>query len=89
MSSVLWANALLRGTVTSDESDKWALYRHTDKLDELTRTLKLLPFASLCDATDAEFHLGDAVVVAELEQSIAFAKQAADLGAQFNFAIVT
>lgn len=60
MSTVLWANTLLNGTVTADESDKWALHKHSDKLDELTRALKLTPFSSLCDTTDAEFNMSDA-----------------------------
>jgi hypothetical protein len=34
MSTVLWANYLSDGTVTSDESDKYALYKFLDKLDD-------------------------------------------------------
>jgi hypothetical protein len=58
MSTVLWANQLgKRGKVISDESDKWALYRHTEALDQLACAAGLQPFSSLIDDTDLRFNL--------------------------------
>jgi len=139
MSTVLWANYLADGMVTSDASDKYALFEHTDKLDSVCRASGLAPFSEICDSTDMRFNVDDielpegmqstdelmaqdgvwiegksAVemlgkllahiksnqirfgllkndhddVVAELEESVAFAKDAADKGAMFNFSIV-
>jgi hypothetical protein len=60
MSTVLWANQLHNnGDVVSDESDKWALYKHAERLDKLAGAAKLAPFSSLLDQTDAQFNLGD------------------------------
>lgn len=59
MSTVLWANALVDGVVTSDESDKYALYKHADKLDEICRRLLQRSFNDLCDTTDLEYNLSD------------------------------
>jgi hypothetical protein len=141
MSTVLWANHLAGdGQVTSDERDKWALYKHADRLDTLARRAKLGLFTSLLDHTDAQFNLSDAElpegmrstrelmardgvwqraddalaildgllaivrertprfgllkndyddVVAELAESSASARTAADAGAKFNFSVVT
>ncbi|MFB1490962.1 MULTISPECIES: hypothetical protein [unclassified Thiocapsa] len=59
MSTVLWANHLLNnGEVASDENDKWALYKHADKLDKLASVAGLEPFCSLLDHTDMQFNLG-------------------------------
>lgn len=140
MSTVLWANHLFdNGEVISDESDKWALCKYADKLDELAGTAKVEPFSSLLDHTDFQFNMGDdelpegmestnelmardgvwksasdalailnalfAVitagkprfglmknnydeVVAELSESIAYAKKASESGARFNFSVV-
>jgi len=140
MSTVLWANHLLKnGEVLSDETDKWALYKHAEKLDKLTNAAKLEPFSSLLDHTDVQFNMGDdelpegmestnelmahdgvwksahtaltilngllaiissvkprfgvrkkdhAAVVAELCESIEYAKKASDAGAKFNFSVV-
>ncbi|HSW30668.1 MAG TPA: hypothetical protein VLH75_14375 [Longimicrobiales bacterium] len=60
MSTVLWANALLDGKVTSDQEDRYALYRHLDRLDKLCRSLGLTPLSEICDSTDMRFNLGDA-----------------------------
>ncbi|MBC3881873.1 hypothetical protein H8K35_10705 [Undibacterium sp. LX40W] len=49
MSTVLWANLLQDGIVTSDEDDKYALYKHTDKLDRIAKNLGLSSFAAICD----------------------------------------
>lgn len=59
MSTVLWANTLVDGVVTSDESDKLALYKHTKKLDEICRSATGHSFQELCDTTDLEFNLND------------------------------
>ena len=59
MSTVLWANHLLNGKVMSDQSDKSALYKHTEKLDKLASAAAVEPFSSLLDHTDAQFNLGD------------------------------
>lgn len=56
MSTVLWANLLVSGQVASDESDKFALYKHTDKLDALSRKLGLGSFIDICDTTDLRFN---------------------------------
>lgn len=59
MSTVLWANELVGEVVTSDESDKYALYKHAAKLDEIGQRIARKSFKSLCDTTDLEFNLGD------------------------------
>ena len=60
MSTVLWANHLMNnGEVTSDESDKWALYKHTEKLDKLASAAKMESFSSLLDHTDIQFNMGE------------------------------
>jgi len=47
------------GEVTSDESDKWALYKHTEKLDKLASAAKMESFSSLLDHTDIQFNMGE------------------------------
>lgn len=59
MSTVLWANTLMGGVVDSDESDKYALYRHSKKLDKLTNQLKVTHFISTQDFTDMQFNVSD------------------------------
>lgn len=59
VSTVLWANLLQDGCVTLDEEDKYALYKHTDKLDRFASNLGLISFAAICDTTDVQFNLGD------------------------------
>jgi hypothetical protein len=60
MSTVLWGNHLLKnGEVASDESDKWALYKHAEKLDNFASAAKVEPFSSLLDHTDIQFNMGD------------------------------
>lgn len=56
MSTVLWANLLVNGQVTSDESDKFALYKHADKLDAISRKLGVGAFLDICDTTDLRFN---------------------------------
>ncbi len=60
MSTVLWANQLLDGAVTSDQEDRYALYRHLDRLDKVCRSLGITPLSEICDSTDMQFNLGDA-----------------------------
>jgi hypothetical protein len=140
LSTVLWANHLLNGEVASDETDKWALYRHVEKLDKLASAAKLEPFSSLLDHTDIQFNMGDdeelpegmestnelmardgvwktaedaltllngllaaittekprfglvtndyEAIVAELSESVEYAKKAIAVGAKFNFCVV-
>lgn len=59
MSTVLWSNLLIEGKVESDESDHHALYKHSDKLEQLTRKLGLPSFQSACDTTDLQFNMSD------------------------------
>ncbi len=60
MSTVLWTNRLLSGgDVESDESDKWALYRHAKKLDALARAAKVGAFSSLFDHIDLRYNTSD------------------------------
>lgn len=59
LSTVLWANYLSNGEVTSNQSDKWALYKHADKLDKLASGAGLESFSGLLDHTDFEFNMGD------------------------------
>ena len=59
MSTVLWANVLEDLNVVSDECDKYALYKHSKKLDKLTKKLKTVGFASVQDTTDVQFNLSD------------------------------
>ncbi len=59
MSTVLWANLLHAGEVSSDEADKYALYRHSKKLEKLSRKLGVASFLSSQDFTDMLFNLSD------------------------------
>jgi hypothetical protein len=59
MSTVLWTNSLAAGQVTSDSSDKYAVYKHLDKLDKRCKELGLPPLSELCDSTDLRFNLDD------------------------------
>jgi len=139
VSTVLWANYLSDGVVTSDESDKYALYSHLDKLDGVCKSIGLSPLSELCDTTDVRFNHDEIelpegmestnelmakqgvwrdgaqarqmlqkllaavrekqtrfgllknehdAVVAELDESIAFASTAEAKNAKFNFSVV-
>lgn len=59
MSQVLWANTLIGGVVSSDESDKYALYKHVKKLSKLSQKIGVLDFLSMQDTTDAEFNISN------------------------------
>lgn len=56
MSTVLWANVLHGADVKSEETDRYALYKHADKLDAITRKLGLPAFNEFCDTTDLRFN---------------------------------
>lgn len=56
MSTVLWANQLHNGISTSDQSDKYALYKHLDKLDGLCKSLGIPLLSKYCDDTDLRFN---------------------------------
>ena len=139
MSTVLWANYLQDGRVTSDEADKYALYKFSSKLEKLTRQLGVSSFADAQDTTDAQLNVTDEAlpdgmestdqvmaaqgvwiaaddamtmldalireiedknvkfgmlgnakddVLQELRESLAFARQAAERNARFNFSVV-
>lgn len=58
MSTVLWANLLDgQGVVQSEQADYLALYKHTDKLDDLARKNGLPSFEALCDLTDIKLNM--------------------------------
>lgn len=59
MSTVLWANMLHEGRVVCDDRDKYALYKHSKKLDKLTRKLGVASFLGAQDFTDTQFNLSD------------------------------
>lgn len=59
MSTVLWANVLIGADVKSDETDRYALYKHADKLDAITRQLGLPAFNEFCDTTDLRYNTDD------------------------------
>ena len=59
MSTVLWANRLQDGAVTSDESDRIALHRHLPQLDKLAIAAGVASLSSICDGTDLRFNLQD------------------------------
>jgi hypothetical protein len=59
MSTVLWANRLQDGQVTSDESDKYALHRHLSQLDKLAIAAGVPALSSWCDSTDLRFNVED------------------------------
>lgn len=59
MSTVLWANVLEGGNVRSDQVDRYALYKHGEKLDSITRSLGLPSFLGICDTTDLRFNTSD------------------------------
>lgn len=59
MSTVLWANVLVDGVVHSEQEDRWALYKHADKLDSISKSLGLSSFLAACDHTDARFNMED------------------------------
>ena len=69
MSTVLWANLLLDGKVNSDERDKYALYKHSKKLEKMTRKLGVSSFLSAQDFTDFQFNLSHDELPAGMEST--------------------
>jgi hypothetical protein len=65
MSTVLWANVLVGTDVKSDETDRYALYKHGDKLDAISRQLGLPSFNGICDTTDLRFNTDDSLELPE------------------------
>lgn len=59
MSTVLWANLLVDGSVKSDQTDHVALYRHGGKLDAIAKELQLPSFLDICDTTDLRYNTDD------------------------------
>ena len=59
MSTVLWANYLSEGIVTSDESDKYALYKHLDTLDSVCLECGVPLLSEACDSTDVRFNMDE------------------------------
>jgi hypothetical protein len=59
MSTVLWANVLINGKVDSDELDKYALYKHSKKLDKITKSLNIFNFEAAQDFTDMKYNMSD------------------------------
>jgi hypothetical protein len=59
VSTVLWANLWIDGTVECESEDRHALYAHARKLDALTKELVLPSFLALCDTTDVRFNLDE------------------------------
>jgi hypothetical protein len=47
------------GKVKSDETDHLALYKHAEKLDAITKTLRLQSFLEICDTTDQRYNADD------------------------------
>jgi hypothetical protein len=69
VSTVLWSNLLENGKVSSDESDKTALYKYADKLDSIAKKLGLGSFLDICDTTDVRFNNGDFELPAGMEST--------------------
>ena len=59
MSTVLWANRLIDGVVTSDQSDKYAMHKHLSKIDEIAGGAGLMALSEICDTTDLRFNIED------------------------------
>jgi hypothetical protein len=57
------------GQVVSDEADHLYLYKHADKLDAVSRTLKLTPFLGICDTTDLRFNTQDLALPAGMRST--------------------
>jgi hypothetical protein len=69
MSTVLWANVLVDGSAVSEQSDHWALYKHTTKLDSIAKSLGLPSFLGLCDLTDARVNAGELLLPEGVEST--------------------
>ena len=69
MSTVLWANLLDGDKVISDEKDKYALFKHSKKLDRLCRKLGVSSFLSAQDFTDYQFNVSAQDLPAGMEST--------------------
>ena len=69
MSTVLWANLLVDGKVECESEDRYALYKHADKLDAITKKLGLPSFLDLCDTTDLRFNADEIELPEGVESS--------------------
>ena len=54
MGMTIWVNTLKDGAVTSDESDKSAMYRHLNRLDGVCVEIGLHKLSGFLDTTDLE-----------------------------------
>ena len=54
MGMTIWVNTLKDGAVTSDESDKSAMYRHLSRLDGVCVGVGLRKLSDFLDTTDLE-----------------------------------
>ena len=59
MSTVLWINTLINGEVESSENDLYAIYKHSKKLDRISKKLGTIGFVSTHDFTDMRFNLSE------------------------------
>ncbi len=59
VSTVLWANLLVDGTVECESEDRHALYKHADRLEAIAKKLELPSFLGICDTTDVRFNLDE------------------------------
>lgn len=69
MSTVYWSNSLIGGTVSSDNEDLYALYKHTEKLDALCKKLGLQEITSFIDNTDLLVNLEQLDLPAGMEST--------------------
>lgn len=69
MSTVLWANVLVDGSVRSEQEDRPALYKHAEKLDSISKSLGLPSFLATCDQTDVRFNLEDLALPEGMEST--------------------
>lgn len=59
MGMTIWVNYLKDGTVTSDEADKSAMFRHLNKLDQLCKRSRIRKLSDFLDTTDLEANVDD------------------------------
>jgi len=75
VSTVLWANTLINGKVESDEYDLYALYKHSKKLDQITKKLGTISFVSTHDFTDMQFNFSEEELPEGIESTNEFMAQ--------------
>jgi len=69
MSTVYWSNSLIAETVSSDNEDLYALYKHTKKLDALCKKLGIQEISSFIDNTDLLVNLEQLDMPAGMEST--------------------